>query len=66
MHCRNHAEHAVRTFKGHFLAILAGVDLTFSPYLWDLILLKAEFTLNLPGQSAVDPCISVQKFFQGL
>jgi hypothetical protein len=26
MHCCNHAERAIRTFKDHFLSILVGVD----------------------------------------
>jgi hypothetical protein len=38
MHRRNRAERAIRTFKAHFLLILAGVDQTFPPYLWDLLL----------------------------
>jgi hypothetical protein len=38
MHCQNCAEQAIRTFKVHFLSILAGVDPTFPPYLWDLLL----------------------------
>ena len=32
------AERAIHTFKNHFLAILAGVDPSFPPYLWDLLL----------------------------
>jgi hypothetical protein len=48
MHRRNHAGQAIRTFKAHFLSILAGVDLTFPRYLWDLLLPQAELTLNLP------------------
>jgi hypothetical protein len=47
MHRRNRAEQAIRTFKAHFLSILAGVDPTFPPYLWDLLLPQAELTLNL-------------------
>jgi hypothetical protein len=47
MHCQNRAERAIRMFKAHFLSILAGVDPTFSPYLWDLLLPQAELTLNL-------------------
>ncbi len=38
MHRPNQAERAIRTFKDHFLAILAGVDSTFPPYLWDLLM----------------------------
>jgi hypothetical protein len=33
MHCQNQAEHAICTFKDHFLAILAGVDSAFPLYL---------------------------------
>ena len=33
MHRQNRAERAIRTFKDHFLAILAGVDPAFPPYL---------------------------------
>ena len=38
VHRRNAAERAIRTFKAHCLAILAGVDITFPPYLWDTLL----------------------------
>ena len=47
MHRCNRAERAIRTFKDHFLSILAGVDQSFPPYLWDLLLPQAELTLNL-------------------
>jgi hypothetical protein len=38
MHCCNWAERAICTFEDHFLAILAGVNSAFPPYLWDLLL----------------------------
>jgi hypothetical protein len=47
MQCCNRAERAIRTFKDHFFSILAGVDQSFPPYLWDLLLPQAELTLNL-------------------
>jgi len=65
MHRRNRAERAIRTFKDHFLAILAGVDAAFPPYLWDLLLPQAELTLNLLGQFTLNPWISTWEFFQG-
>jgi hypothetical protein len=65
MHCQNYAEQAIRTFEAHFLSILAGVDLTFPPYLWDLLLPQTELTLNLLRQSALNPRISAWEFFQG-
>jgi hypothetical protein len=57
MHHCNRAKRAIRTFKNHFIAILAGVDLTFRPYLWDLLLPQAELTLNLLRQLALNPKI---------
>jgi hypothetical protein len=64
----NRAERAIRTFKGHFLAILACVNPTFPPYFWDLLLLlpQAELTLNLLRKFALNPWISAWEFFQGL
>jgi hypothetical protein len=41
MHRCNWAERAIHTFKDHFLAIPAGVDSVFPPYLWDLLLPQA-------------------------
>jgi len=65
MHRRNQAERAIRTFKDHFLASLAGVDAAFPPYLWDLLLPQAELTLNLLQQATLKPQISAWEFFQG-
>jgi len=65
MHRRNRAEPAIRTFKDHFLAILAGVDAAFPPYLWDLLLPQAELTLNLLRQATLNPRITAWEFFQG-
>jgi hypothetical protein len=65
VHQRNRAERAIRTFKDHFLAILAGVDPKFPPYLWDLLLPQSELTLNLLRQSLINPRISAWDFFQG-
>ena len=47
VHRRNRAERAIRTFKDHFLSILAGVAPTFPKDRWDLLLPQAELTLNL-------------------
>jgi hypothetical protein len=65
MHRCNWAERAIRTFIDHFLSILAGVDASFPPYLWDLLLPQAELTLNLLRQLALNPRISVWEFFHG-
>jgi hypothetical protein len=55
MHRCNWAERTIRTFKDHFLAILASVDSAFPPYLWDLLLLQAKLTLNLLRQATLNP-----------
>ena len=47
VHRRNAAERAIRTFKDHFLTILAGVAPTFPKDRWDLLIPQAELTLNL-------------------
>jgi hypothetical protein len=65
MHPCNRAERAIRTFKDHFLSILAGVDQSFPPYLWDLLLPQAEITLNLLQQSTLNPLISAWEFSHG-
>jgi hypothetical protein len=35
IHRHNLAEHAIQTFKAHFLSILAGISKSFPNYLWD-------------------------------
>ena len=65
MHRRNAAERAIRTFKAHFLAILAGVAPDFPRYLWDLLIPQAEMTLNFLRQATLNPSISAYEFFEG-
>jgi hypothetical protein len=66
MHRQNRAECTIRTFKDHlFLANLAGIDSTFPPYLWDLLLPQAELTLNLLCQAILNPRVSAWEFSKG-
>jgi hypothetical protein len=58
MHRQNWAERAICTFNDHFLAIVAGVNFAFPPYLWDLLLPQAELTLNLLHQATLNPRIT--------
>jgi hypothetical protein len=68
VHRRNRAERAIRTFKDHFIAILAGVAPTFPRDRWDLLLPHAELTLNLlrpsnnPSRSAWDSLFGPYNF----
>ena len=57
VHRRNIAERAIRTFKAHFLSILAGVSDAFPNLLWDCLLPQTELTLNLLRQSNIAPSI---------
>ena len=65
MHRQNRAERAIRTFKAHIIAILAGVNQKFPPYFWDLLLPQAELTINLLCQLLINPWISAWEYFQG-
>ena len=64
-HRRNLAERAIRTFKAHFLAILAGVSSSFPMSLWDLLLPQTELTLNLLRQATAEPTKSAWEYFNG-
>ena len=46
-HRRNKAERAIRTFKNHFIATLAGVGKECPLELWPDFLEQIEFTLNI-------------------
>jgi hypothetical protein len=65
MHCQNAAERAIRSFKAHFLAILAGVASNFPRNLWDLLLPQTKMTLNMLRQATLDPTTSAWDFFAG-
>ena len=66
MHRHNRAEHAIHTFKDHFIAILAGIDKTFPKSHCDLLLPQAEITVNLLQQSTILPTMSAWEHFNGL
>jgi hypothetical protein len=65
-HRRNAAEHAIRTFKEHFVAGLASVDPTFPLHLLDRLLPQAEITLNLLRTSRLHLQLSAASHFRGL
>ena len=65
VHRRNIAERAIRTFKAHFISILAGVSDAFTNFLWDCLLPQTELTLNLLRQSNIAPSISAWEHYNG-
>ncbi len=54
-HLVNAAEHAIATFKEHFIAALATVDAHCPLQLWDEFLPQVELTLNMLRFSRRDP-----------
>ena len=54
-HLSNTAEWSIRTFKAHFLAILASVAQYLTRNLWEILLPHTEVTLNLLSQAILDP-----------
>ena len=64
-HRRNKAERAIRTFKNHFIATLAGVDPAFPICAWNELLEHVEITLNLLRPSEVHPRQSAWEAMNG-
>ena len=58
VHRRSISERAIRTFKSHFLEILAGVDPDFPKCMWDNLLAQTELTINLSRQTTLNPRMS--------
>ena len=65
VHRRNKAERAIRTFKAHFLEILAGVDPDFPKFMWDNLLVQTELTINLLRQATLNPRMSAWEYYNG-
>ena len=65
VHQRNIAERAIRTFKAHFLSVLAGLGSTFHRFMRDNLLAQIELTLNLLRQATLNPSILSWKYFNG-
>jgi len=64
-HRRNRAERAIRTFKNHFIAILAGVDPEFPANLWCSLIQQAEITINALRESTCNPRMSAWEEING-
>ncbi len=57
-HRVNVAEHAIQTFKDHFISALATTDSKFPLQLWDKLTSQVKNTLNLMQASCIDPSMS--------
>jgi hypothetical protein len=64
-HCVNVAERAISTFKEHFVAALATLDMLCPLQLWDKFLPQVELTLNLLRFSHCNPLISANHKLYG-
>ena len=65
VHQRNISERDIRTFKAHFLSVLAGVDPSFSKFMLDNLLAQTEITLNLILQVTLNLSMSTWEYFNG-
>ena len=65
MHRRNIAECAIQTYKGHFVATLAGVLDDFPIYQWNELVPQIVLTLNLLLQLHVAPNVSAYAYHHG-
>ena len=63
IHRCNSVERAIRTFKAHFVFILAGIAPEFPKFLWDHLLPQTEMTLNFLQRTTLDPTKSAREFF---
>ena len=59
MHCRNTAEQAIQTFKGHFISILSGVANDFPIQQLHKLTQQAVLTLNILHSLNVAPNVSM-------
>ena len=64
-HRRNPAEHAIRTFKNHFIAGLCSTDENFPLQCWCRLLVQAELTINLLRPSRLNPRLSAYAQLNG-
>jgi hypothetical protein len=64
-HRVNAAEHAIATFKEHFVATLATVDMLCPLQLWDIFLPQVELTPNLLRFSRRNSCVSANQELYG-
>ena len=64
-HRRNVAEVAIKTFKKHFISILAGLPDSFPMRLWCELLPQAELTCNILRPSHARPGISAHAYMHG-
>ena len=64
-HRTNRAERAIRTWKGHFIAIMAGIDPECPLSLWENFIAQAELTLNLMRASPSNPMMSAWEMLCG-
>ena len=64
-HRRNATERAIRTFKAHFLSILAGIAHDLPKHCWDLLLPQTVMTLNFLRQSKAKPTMSTYEYMEG-
>ncbi len=64
-HRANRAEDAIKAYKDHFIATMAGTSPDFPMHLWESTEDHRELTLNLMRRSATDPLVSAYEAMHG-
>ena len=64
-HRQNPAERAIQTYKSHFISIINGLDDSFPPGAWDLLIPQVNTTLNMLRPCGVNPAHSVYSYTHG-
>ena len=64
-HRCNIAERAIQTAKGHFVSVLAGVDVSFPMHIWCYLLAHAELQLNLQRMLNMAPKVCAYAIVHG-
>jgi hypothetical protein len=65
IHRRNIAKRGIQTYKGHFIATMAGVSDDFPIHQWHELVPQIVLTLNLLRQSHVAPNVSAYSYIRG-
>ncbi len=65
IHRRNIAEQGIQTYKGHFIATMAGVSNDFPIHQWHELVPQIVLTLDLLRQSNVAPNVSAYTYHHG-
>ena len=65
IHRQNSTEHAIKTFKAHFILTLATYDPQYPIAEWDRLIAQSKMTLNLLRSACCNPRLSAYAHLEG-